>query len=128
MSTGPYSATPAAVVLTAALLAACSAEPECPVPDRVETVHELRAGGTPLFLVYRVSGAHDKVEFYELYAAPPQFDRCGHAADKPLAQEVIDRDQGRIKDVIVRGTALEIRYTRQAAEGVEPPKAKLSRE
>lgn len=42
------------------------------------------------FLVYRVSGWHEKVESFELYAAEPVFDKCGISTIEPLFSDSID--------------------------------------
>jgi len=112
----------------------------CFLIDHAEVVDELREGNQIFYLVYRITGWHDKVAFYELYATLPSFDTCGHPKDEPLDGYVIDdtearRNEGRmdegrmVKDVLVRNTKygkkLEVRYTRQADEGVEPNHAKL---
>jgi len=105
----------------------------CLIAAHVEVVDELHEADQTLYLVYRVTGWTDKMEFYELYATLPGFDVCGDSKDKWLDKFEIDRDEGRmIKDVLVRntkrhGTRLEIRYTRQPDEGVEPTQAKLIR-
>jgi len=106
----------------------------CLVAAHVEVVDELHEDNQILYLVYRVTGFHEKVAFYQLYATLPSFDACGDSKDEPLDMYEIDRDEeGKmVKDVLVRntkkhGTRLEIRYTRQADEGVLPTQAKLIR-
>ena len=61
----------------------------CMIADHVEVADELRTDEQTLYLVYRVTGFADKVEFYELYAAPPSFDACGQSKDVPLAQDAV---------------------------------------
>jgi len=104
----------------------------CLVADRVWVVDELREDGQTLYLAYRISGWHEKVEYYELYATLPSFDVCGDTKEEQLDMDNIDDTEGKmVKDVLVRNTKhgqkLEIRYTRQADEGVEPNQAKLIR-
>jgi len=106
----------------------------CIPAGRAEVVDELREGDQTLYLVYRVTGFRKHVEFYELYATLPSFDVCADSKDEPLdVDSVFFPAEGmRVKDVLVRNTKkygpmLEIRYTRQADEGVSPNQAKLVR-
>jgi len=101
--------------------------------DHVEIVDELREGDQTLYLVYRVSGWAEKIAFYQLYSAPPNFNVCGNSKEMSLDMDAIEDDgDWMVKDVLVRdakqyGMKLEIRYTRQADEGVLPTQAKLIR-
>ena len=90
----------------------------CMIADHVEVVDELRTDEQTLYLVYRVMGFAEKVEYYELYAARPSFDTCGQSKDVPLdVDSVFFPAEGMmVKDVLVRGTKLEIRYTRQTGK------------
>ena len=90
----------------------------CMIVDHVEVVDELRTDEQTLYLVYRITGFREKTEFYELYAARPSFDPCGQSKDMPLAWgDVFFPAEGMmVKDVLVRGTEIEIRYTRQTGK------------
>ncbi|MDR2880374.1 MAG: hypothetical protein LBV29_00515 [Azoarcus sp.] len=105
-------------------------ENRCWIAPHVEVVDELRLDDQTLYLVYRVIGFEEKVAYYELYATLPSFSVCGDSKDEPLDGDDIRDEKGTmVKDVLVRNTKrgkkLEIRYTRQADEGVEPTQAKL---
>ena len=105
----------------------------CIPAGHVEVVDELHEGDQTLYLIYRIVGFRKYVQFYELHATLPSFGYCADPKDEPLDTDVIDDSEGMlIKDVLVHdtkqhGLRLEIRYTRQADEGVSPNQAKLIR-
>jgi len=93
----------------------------CGVQDAVSILDE-RPG---LYLVYRVSGAHDKMEFFEIYQAKPDFDACGSTTTPAAAKEPYLRSQGLLKKVEWRDKRLRIIYTSNPAESVRPDQARL---
>lgn len=78
-------------------------------------------------LVHRVSGSQDKMQFFELYESRPTFDECGTSPIRPIAKEPVEAGEGWLKAVRRRGTRLEIIYTRNEAEALEPARARLER-
>jgi hypothetical protein len=109
-----------AIVGLALLEVACGTN--CGVADTV-SVLDSRDGN---FLVYRVSGAQDKIEFFEAYRSKPKFDACGSTTTPVTAKEPYLRSEGLLKKVEVHGDRLEIVYTRNASESIQPTQARLS--
>jgi hypothetical protein len=94
----------------------------CGAPDAVSVLDQ--RGG--IYLVYRVSGGQDKIEFFEVYQVKPEFDSCGSAKTPALAKEPYLRSQGLLKKVEWRDHRLSIVYTPNAAESIRPDEARLS--
>jgi hypothetical protein len=111
------------VLLASSGLALEGCSRSCGVADNVSVVDT--QGGW--HLVHRISGAQDKMQFFELYEARPVFDDCGAAATPPLSKLPIDVGDGWLKAVRLRGTQLEIIYTRNKDESIEPMRARLER-
>lgn len=111
------------VLLVASGLVLDGCQRPCGVAD---TVSVLDSQGN-WHLVYRVSGAQDKMQFFELYQGKPAFDDCGAPAAQPISKQPIVANEGWLKAVRLRGTKLEIIYTRSKSESIEPTKAKLER-
>jgi hypothetical protein len=40
-----------------------------------------------VYLVYRISGAQDKMAFFEIYRVKPEFDACGSTQTPAVAKE-----------------------------------------
>lgn len=100
-------------------LAGCTVEEACPEVDQVQVLEEGIAVGTKSYtLVRRVSGAHDKVELFELYETAPDFDSCGRTELRPVAVEAYDQEQGYPKALVLDGEVLTLRYTESKAEAV----------
>jgi hypothetical protein len=95
---------------------------ECGTSDSV-TILDTRDGD---YLVYRVSGAQDKVEFFEVYQGEPKFDSCGSTRTPVLATEPYQRSHGFLKKLELHANRLEIVYTANVLESIEPSKARLS--
>jgi hypothetical protein len=110
------------LAIAALAFAAVSCDTKCGVADDV-TVLDARDG---VYLVYRVSGAHDKAEFFEVYQSKPAFDSCGSTETPAIARELYERSQGFLRKVELHGNRLEIVYTHNPAESIEPSKARLS--
>jgi len=79
-----------------------------------------------LYLVYRVTGFQDKVEFFEVYRGKPAFDSCGSTESSPIATAFYERNAGLLKKVELHDNRLEIIYTHDPSESIEPRKARLS--
>jgi hypothetical protein len=94
----------------------------CPIKDQADVL-DMRDG---LYLVYRVTGFQDKVEFFELYRSKPEFDSCGMPRTPAVASAFYVREEGLLKRVEMHDNQLEIIYTRDASESIEPRKARLS--
>ena len=105
--------------LTLLLLAACG--PKCGVADQASIVDEKDGA----FLVHRVTGFQEKLEFFELYREKPRFDLCGKTKTSPVAQEPYERSEGLLKGVQVRGNALQIVLTSKRSEAIDPGKARF---
>jgi hypothetical protein len=80
-----------------------------------------------MYLVYRVSGSHEKVEFFEFYASRPAFDSCGSTSMPPVTQVEFVRSRGRLRQVRWQGTHLELIFTDRPVDAVLPEDAKLSK-
>jgi len=115
----PYCRAPLMVGL---MLAAVSCGPRCGSSDSVALL-DVQNGN---YLVYRVSGAQDKMEFFELYRRKPEFDSCGSTQTPVIATVPYQRSQGLLKKVELREDRLEIVYTSNVSESVEPTKVHLS--
>jgi hypothetical protein len=103
-------------------LVGVSCTSNCGVSDAV-TILDEREGN---YLVYRVSGAQDKIEFFEVYKTRPEFDSCGSAKTPVVAKEAYLPSQGLLKKVEWRQNRLLIVYTQNASESIRPDKARLS--
>jgi hypothetical protein len=110
----------AAIVCLGMLQISCSTN--CGVADTVSIV-DSRDGN---FLVYRVSGLQDKMEFFEVYRSAPKFDSCGAATTPAIAKEAYLRSEGMLKKVELHGDQLAIAYTQKASESIKPEQARLS--
>ncbi len=95
---------------------------QCGVSDAVSVLDERE--GT--YLVYRVSGAQDKIEFFEVYTTRPEFDSCGSTKTPVVAKEPYLPSQGLLKKVEWRENRLQIVYTHNTSESIRPDKARLS--
>jgi hypothetical protein len=104
-----------------------SRSPGCGFPgDSVAIIDQATVAGRPLWLVHRVSGFQDKVEYVELYAAAPVFDTCSSAAKPaPLSIEAYDPAQGFAQQVLLQGNRLQIAYTQSESEAVALPLLRL---
>jgi len=121
-----------AAVVAAVLAAVGSAlwftgSPGCGFPgDSVTVIDQATVAGRPLWLVHRVSGFQDKVEFVELYAAAPVFDACSSAAKpEPLSTDAYDPAQGFAHRLLLHGDRIQIRYTKNELEAVAPAGLRL---
>jgi hypothetical protein len=103
-------------------LAEGSCGAKCGVSETASVLDE-RNG---IYLVYRVSGAQDKVEFFEVYNARPEFDSCGSTETPVVAKELYLPSQGLLKRVEWRENRLHVVYTDNASESIRPDKARLS--
>jgi hypothetical protein len=113
----------ALVLLAASGLVLQGCQRRCGVADTVSVLDSQ----ADWHLIYRVSGAQDKMQFFELYKGKPAFDDCGAPAAQPASKQPIDTEEGWLKAVRLRGTQLEIIYTRNKGESIEPALAKLER-
>jgi hypothetical protein len=117
------------ILLCVITVAACSsAGLDCGVADDVSVIDEATLSNQAYYLVARVSGTHDKVAFFELYAQEPRFDECGRSAIMPLSSQPYERSQGYLKGLIVKDSQLEIVYTPQEQEGIDFLDARLPRQ
>ena len=105
-------------------LAQVSCTGGCGVADTVSVIDQR----DKVYLVYRISGAQDKMEFFEIYRSRPEFDSCGFTQTPAVAKEPYVGSEGLLKKVIWRGNRLEIVYTRKASEAIRPEAARLSKE
>ena len=77
-------------------------------------------------MVYRISGAQEKMEFFEIYRAKPEFDSCGSTQTPALAKEPYLSSEGLLRKVIWRRNRLEIVYTRRSSESIRPEEARIN--
>jgi len=110
------------VLALVCLVAEVSCTSKCGVSDTVSVLDE-RDG---IYLVYRVSGTQDKMEFFEAYQGKPEFDSCGCTKTPLVAKEPYLRSQGLLKKVEWRENRLQIVYTSNASESIRPDDASLS--
>ncbi len=85
---------------TAVLLLACFSQASCSdsnsvsrcslTSDSVSITSSLSVEEKTYYLVYRISGWHEKIESFELYGTEPSFDNCGESTIAPLFGESID--------------------------------------
>jgi hypothetical protein len=99
-----------------------SCDSGCLIADQANVL-DTRDG---LYLVYRVTGFQDKAEFFEAYQGKPEFDSCGSTRKPALATAFYERKEGLLKKVELHGNRLEIIYTHDVSESIEPSKARLS--
>ena len=110
------------LAITGLALAEVSCDAACFIADQTYLI-DTRNG---FYLVYRVSGLQQKVEFFEVYQGKPEFDSCGSARTPAMATELYERKKGLLKKVGLHGIRLEITYTAIASEAIEPREARLS--
>lgn len=103
-------------------LAQVSCIGRCGVADTVSVIDQ-RNG---VYLVYRISGAQEKMEFFEIYRAKPEFDSCGSTQTPALAKEPYLSSEGLLRKVIWRRNRLEIVYTRRSSESIRPEEARIN--
>jgi hypothetical protein len=103
-------------------LAQISCTGRCDVADTVSIIDQRDSA----YLVYRISGAQDKMEFFEIYRAKPDFDSCGSTRTPAIAKEPFQASEGLLKKVIWRGNRLEIVYTQKTSESIRPEQARLN--
>jgi hypothetical protein len=111
------------LVLVAAGLG--SAEVSCGercLPDQAHVL-DTRDG---FYLVYRVTGFQDKVEFFEVYKGKPEFNSCGMPQSTALATEFYERKMGLLRKVEWRGDQLRVVYTHDASLSIAPLNARFS--
>src|SRR5262249_43333971 len=110
---------PLAVVGLASVEVSC--DRGCPIKDQA-SVLDSRDG---LYLVYRVTGFQVRVEFFVLYRSKPGVDASGMPGTPAVASALYVRDEGLLKRVELHDNQLEVIYTRDASESIEPRKARL---
>ena len=103
-------------------LAQVSCTGRCGVADTVSVIDQRDS----VYLVYRISGAQDKTEFFEIYRAKPEFDLCGSTQTPAIAKEPYLGSEGLLKKVIWRRNRLEIVYTQKTSESIRPDQARLN--
>lgn len=102
--------------------------PACGTADSVAIIDQATVAGRPLWLVLRVTGFHDKVEFVEVYAAAPVFDSCGHSPLAPVSVEPYDPSQGGVRSLSIQDGKATLVYTRSPAEATELSKLRIPRD
>jgi hypothetical protein len=115
--------------LAAATLFRCSTlPPDCGIADSVAIIDQATVAGRPWWLVHRITGFHDKVEFVEVYAAAPVFDSCGHSPLAPVSVDTYDPSQGGVRSLSIREGKVTLVYTRNPAEAAEISKLRIPRD
>lgn len=93
---------------TAFLYACNDPNKDCGVADVVKKLDERQVNGKTYFLVLRVSGFQDKVEFLQLYDQMPEQEAgCTWGKRDPLDSLSLEENQ-RVKKVILKNGKLEI--------------------
>jgi hypothetical protein len=108
------------------LIVACLCEVRCTSGCGVADSVLILDHRDEIYLVYRVSGMHDKMEFFETYRGKPEFDSCGSTKAQVLAKEELLRSQGLLKRIEWREKRLRIVYTPHSSESIQPDEARLS--
>ena len=99
------------VVIAAILLSACSdTTPDCFISDQVTLLDERKIKGDQYFLVLRITGWHDKVEFLELYDKKPEFDDCNQSKTEPIDAHDLALENQFVSKVRVKDKKLQITY------------------
>jgi hypothetical protein len=98
-----------------------SCSESCGTMDSVALLDEYHG----MFLVYRVSGLQDKMEFFEIYKGKPAFDVCGSARMSAIATEPYERSRGFLKGLEFRDGHLNIIYTHRRSASIKPADARL---
>jgi hypothetical protein len=101
--------------------------PECGVADSVAVIDQTTVAGKPLWLVHRITGFQDKVEFIEVYAQAPAFDSCGHTQQVALSADAYDPSQGSARALTISDGKVILVYTRSPGEGVDLSKLRIPR-
>ena len=100
-------------------LVACSPETECFIADSIKLVRTIKIEGSNYFIYLRISGFHDKVAFYELYADKPTFDECGKSNTLAISEEPIDSSAGVVSKLVVDEQRLSIVYSKDSSQEVD---------
>jgi hypothetical protein len=101
---------------------------ECGVADSVAVIDQATVAGRPLWLVHRITGFQDKVEFVEVYVQAPVFDSCGHTRQLALSADTYDPSQGSVRGLALKDGKAALVYTRSPGEGANLSKLRLPRD
>jgi hypothetical protein len=77
------------------------------------------------YLVQRIQGWQDKSITFEIYKNNPSFDAKGKTTSELIARCDYDPKEGFIKKMTVKKDVLEIDYTQNEGESIEPSADKL---
>lgn len=100
----------------------CSSEEEqeaCLVRDQILVLDQQSIDDKTYTLVHRLSGFQEKIEYVELYAGKPTFNRCGETDLMPIGAIDFDHARGRFQSMAFRGGVLTIIYTQD--DGASKP-------
>lgn len=112
-----------AVCFAASLLSACDRGSDCGNADSLEQIRRIDAGARRYHFYLRTSGFSDKTSFVVLYDQQPVFDACGRANRPPVAETVLDTDQGWPTRVTYGGGQLAVQYAPTPAGAPRPAQA-----
>jgi hypothetical protein len=111
------------LALTIAIVGLAACKPKCFFRDSVTVLDQ----NGDIYLVLRAAGVQEKVFTYELYNTEPAFDSCAKAKVQPIAKEVYDDSEGRLKGVQGDANGIRIIYTGKPEEAIKVDEVKLRR-
>jgi len=97
------------ILLHCVVLLSCS-ENDCLIADQINIVKRIKSENKQLVIIEKISGGHEKIIYYEVYAASVKFDLCGKANTNMLAGDSIDGKHSSVNDVNYVNGKLVIEY------------------
>jgi hypothetical protein len=100
------------LLASAVLVSGCSdsTTPGCFVSDEVTLLDERRINSERYYLVLRVTGWQDKVEFLELYDKQPEFGDCNRSKFAPIDAQDLALNNQYVSEVVLKNRKLQIIY------------------
>lgn len=111
-------------ILIALFTAAWGDDNDCGIADNVTLLKKFKSKNGNYFVYRRISGFHDKIEFYQLYIKKPTFDNCGATKQKVIYTTSAESTKGYVKTVILKQNRIRLLYSRKR---VDIPEVKLAR-
>lgn len=102
------------VLLVVLNISGCTpSEDDCLTIDQVTELHILKIDSKEHYLFLRVSGWHDKIEFFVLYDEKPIFDKCMKANIPPISDIPIYPENGTASKLFIKNKILSLEYIKE---------------
>jgi len=101
------------IILLVLNISGCTpSEDDCLTIDQVTELQTLKLDNKEHYLFLRVSGWHDKIEFFVLYDEKPIFDKCMRANISPISDIPIYSENGTASKLLIKNKILSLEYTK----------------